>query len=461
MLAPMPSTPLTAAWTAACLALSAFAAASAAQSATEAPPGAPDFVLITIDTLRADHLGAYGYPRETSPNIDAFAAEALLFEHALAPMPMTLPSHVSLLTSSLPARHGVVSNFRVLEIPFVPGSETGLRSASQILAEAGYQTAAFTSASPLSRGTGIDAGFETFEAPAAAGTLGESLVRDAKETIDRALAWLETAERPFFLWVHLFDPHLPYAPPPPYDTKFQTDDALRERLATGGIPDALLPHVERYAAEATNRYDGEIAFVDAQLQRLFDALRARGSWDDGVIALTADHGEGLLEHGDPGHGSLWRGTVGVPLILRGPGGPRGQRSERLAALIDVLPTLATHTELPLGDRFDGVDLLSDGPQEVLLQEPVRSSAPRTRTWALQTPEWKLWVRPGAGEQLFQPAADPAERVETSERHPDVVERLRARLDRALEDARSRPGAVVREDIDPELRARLRELGYAE
>jgi len=432
--------------------------ASAASQTSGSP--LPDFVLITIDTLRADHLGSYGYPRDTSPNIDRFAKGAVLFEHTVAPMPMTLPSHVSLLTSSLPVRHGVMSNFRFLEIPFVPGEEDGIQSAAQTLANAGYTTAAFTSASPLSRGTGIDVGFETFEAPPPYGDQGESVRVDAAATIDRAIAWLQTAPKPFFLWVHVFDPHLPYQPPPPHDRRFQTDDALLERLRESGIPEVLL----RYAAQATNAYDGEIHFVDQQLGRLFEALRARGTWDKGVIALTADHGEGLLEHGDPGHQFLWRGTIGVPLILRWPAGPRGRRESQLASLIDVLPTLAANTELPLGDRFDGIDLLAPSaqtPREALVQEPVYSSAPRMRTWALITPEWKLWHRPGLRDELFRPAEDPAERDEKSAQHEAVVRQMRARVEELVEEASARPGARVQEQTDPALRARLRELGYAE
>jgi arylsulfatase A-like enzyme len=439
------------------LAISALGTSAASQTAGSPRP---DFVLITIDTLRADHLGSYGYPRDTSPNIDRFAEGAVLFEHTVAPMPMTLPSHVSLLTSSLPVRHGVMSNFRFLEIPFVPGEEDGIQSAAQTLANAGYTTAAFTSASPLSRGTGIDVGFETFEAPPPYGEQGESVRVNAEATINRAIAWLQTAPTPFFLWVHVFDPHLPYQPPPPHDRQFQTDDALLERLRESGIPEVLL----RYAAQATNAYDGEIHFVDQQLGRLFDALRARGTWEEGVIALTADHGEGLLEHGDPGHQFLWRGTIGVPLILRWPAGPRGLRENQLASLIDVLPTLAANTALPLGDRFDGIDLLAPSahaPREALVQEPVYSSAPRMRTWALITPDWKLWHRPGLRDELFQPGEDPAEREEKSAQHEAVVRQMRLRVEALVEEASARPGARVQEQTDPALRARLRELGYAE
>jgi arylsulfatase A-like enzyme len=429
-------------------------------TSTQVAAAPPDFVLITVDTLRADHLGAYGYERETSPNIDAFARESLLFEHAVAPMPMTLPSHVSLLTSSLPARDGVLSNFRYLQIPFVPGDGEGLRSAAQLLADAGYATAAFTSASPLSHGTGIDAGFDVFEAPPPFDEAGESSRRDARASVERALRWLESAPSPFFLWVHVFDPHMPYEPPPPHDTAFDTDQALLARLEQRGVPQVL----RRYAARATNLYDGEIRFCDEQLGRLLDALRERPIWDEGAIVLTADHGEGLLDHGEAGHSRLWRNTIGVPLLMRWPAGPRGERSERIASLLDILPTLQAHTELPLGDasQFDGTDLLSnDAPGEALSQEAVHSAAPNLRTYALRTPRWKLWHRPDARDQLYRADRDPGERSELGAKHPQVVEDLRARIEALLQQARARPGAVVSDEIDPKLRERLRQLGYAE
>jgi len=426
---------------------------------------APDFVLITIDTLRSDHLGSYGYPRDTSPNIDAFAAESLLFENAIAPMPMTLPSHVTLLTSSLPARHGVLSNFRYLKIPFVPSEQQqapdeppGLRSVAQLLAAEGYVTAAITSASPLSSGTGIDAGFEHFDAPPPFGPDGESVRRTAGETIDRALDWLESAPRPFFLWLHLFDPHLAYEPPPPHDTAFETDDALLALLAARGIPDVL----RRYAASAINRYDGEIRYTDEQLGRLLETLRGREVWDSGVIALAADHGEGLLEHGDAGHELLWRASLGVPLLLRWPEGPRGERSARLGSLLDVLPTLAAHTALPLDAAgFDGTDLLADAPAEAFAQQAINSAVPHQRSYVLQTSEWKLWHRPGVAPRLYEVGRDPREMEDVSAAHPDVVERMLSRVNAILEDARSRPGAIVSDDIDPDLRERLRQLGYAD
>jgi len=442
------------------LRLSFLAALLAASAAAATAP--PSFVLITIDTLRADHLGCYGYARATSPALDAFARDALLFENAYAPMPTTLPSHVSLLTSSLPARHGVLSNFRYLHIPFVPEEAGGLRSVAQTLAEAGYATAAFTSASPLSRGTGIDAGFADFDAPPPFDAEGESVRRIAGETIDRALGWLaarDGAAPPFFLWVHVFDPHYPYEAPAPWGTAFSTDEALVAELAARGIPDVLHRHV----AGIANAYDGEIRYTDEQVGRLLDALRERGLYERAVIAIAGDHGEGLMSHGEPGHELLWRGTVRVPLVLRFPGGPRGVRSREVASLVDVLPTLRAHTALPLTDAsFDGEDLLAE-PRErgALSQEPVREGAPRQRTYALSDERYRYWLPSEGPPRLFDLANDPAELRDVAGEQPEVAARMRARIEAMLEEARSRPGATVTNDIDPELRERLKQLGYAE
>jgi arylsulfatase len=150
--------------------------------------------------------------------------------------------------------------------------------------------------------------------------------------------------------------------------------------------------------------------------------------------------------------------------MRWPAGPRGERSERIASLLDILPTLQAHTELPLGDasQFDGTDLLSnDAPGEALSQEAVHSAAPNLRTYALRTPRWKLWHRPDARDQLYRADRDPGERSELGAKHPQVVEDLRARIEALLQQARARPGAVVSDEIDPKLRERLRQLGYAE
>ena len=178
----------------------------------------PNIILVSIDTLRADHLGCYGYFRETSPNIDAFAAEAVLFERAYSAMATTLPSHLTMLIGMHPIEHGVVANIDDGGVAFTSGP--GLRSVAEVARDNGYATAGFVSATPLKRISGIHVGFETFDEP-------QGATRDAKTVTDAALSWLgQHYDEPFFLFVHYYDPHVPYAPPSPYREMFQTDNEL-------------------------------------------------------------------------------------------------------------------------------------------------------------------------------------------------------------------------------------------
>ncbi|HJS75544.1 MAG TPA: sulfatase-like hydrolase/transferase, partial [Vicinamibacteria bacterium] len=175
----------------------------------------PNLVIVSIDTLRADRLGLYGYFRETTPFLDSLAKESLVFERCLAPMAVTFPSHLSLFTGAYPEETGAFANARVGGLAFVPTAR--LRSLAQVLREGGYRTAAFVGATPLKRHTGIDAGFEHFDEPAA----GQ---RRAGATNKRVLSWLAARDDgPFFLWVHYFDPHKPYDAPEPFRSKFEED----------------------------------------------------------------------------------------------------------------------------------------------------------------------------------------------------------------------------------------------
>jgi arylsulfatase A-like enzyme len=416
----------------------------------------PHFVLVTLDTLRADHLQSYGYFRQTSPHFDRFADEGLLFQRAFAPIATTLPSHVSLLTGTHPLRHGVVSN----RVHFEPPAAPAPRSAAQMLREAGYQTAAFTSAAPLAPGSGIESGFERFQGPPPR----EVLVRRgllgarAEQTVEAALRWLAEvdATRPLFLWVHLFDPHGPYDPPPPFDTAFAVQPELLRFLRVRGLGGAPLAR----AAALSNRYDGEILYADGELGRLFEGLRAAGVYPRAVVVVAGDHGEGILQHGLLEHGQLWNEQLAVPLALRWPGGPRG-RSTALASLIDVLPTLAAHTRLPLdASQFDGVDLLAGSRDALLSQRPLRRGAPE-RELALRRGRWKYW-REGAGPaRLYDLADDPHELRDLRDAHPELSRSLEAELGRRVAAERSRPGLVTREPGDAALDEQLRALGYVE
>ncbi|HEX4822815.1 MAG TPA: sulfatase-like hydrolase/transferase [Candidatus Polarisedimenticolaceae bacterium] len=281
----------------------------------KAPAGKPNLVLVTLDTTRADHLGCYGDARAATPNIDRIAAEGALFEQAIAVAPLTLPSHASLMTGLYPPRHGVRDNadFRL------PDRETTL--AEQLHGQ-GYKTAASVGTYILSSVSGLGKGFDSYDQPKLRPRIagGESSVlyepiveRPAAEVVNDALASIERMkDGPFFLWIHLYDPHEPYTPPPPF----------RERFASAP-------------------YDGEIASADAELGRVFEMLRSGGLMDRTIIAITADHGESLGEHGEDTHGLfVYDSTLHVPLILRAAGRIKaGTRYPGLVSGVDLTPTL--------------------------------------------------------------------------------------------------------------------------
>lgn len=434
---------------------------------SEPPPAAPpapaaaegpSLVLVTIDTLRADHLPGYGYFRATSPNLDALAAEGMLFERVVAPMATTLPSHTSLLTSTYPVRHGVLSNFRFFRRAAMTTSE--IRGAAQMLAERGYRTAGFTSSSPLGAESGISTGFETFEGPPpwADGTGRTDVV--AERTVDRALAWLAAARHPFFLWVHLFDPHHPYSPPAPYDGSYAASEKLGAWLDERQVP-------AEFRAEATtavNLYDGEIQYADAQLGRLLAGLKRGGLYEESIVVFAADHGEGLYQHGVLEHGVIWDEQLRVPLVLRFPRGelPPGaaRRSDALASLIDVLPTLAANSGLPLDTaQFDGIDLIGSRRDDVLAQREIREGRWAAENYALVERDWKYTYFADAQDMLFELGPDPHETRNVAGLHPDVAKRMKAELLRQVADFKQRSPLPVTGEVPEEIRRRLEALGY--
>ena len=316
-------------------AILALAAAAALAAGCRRPPAAPAFpgapiVLISIDTLRSDHLPAYGYRGVATPALDALRRDALLFERAYCHYPMTLPSHVSLLTGELPPINGVRDNSG---FPFDSARHSYL---PRLLGRAGYDTGAVVSASVLAAGTGLAAGFDSYDdrMPAAANP-AEEAKRPGVESVRAALGWVRTraAGRPFFLFLHLYEPHAPYQPPEPFASRYRSSP-----------------------------YDGEIAAADAALGELFGELRRLGIYDRAVVVLLSDHGEGLGEHGEQQHGMfLYRTTLQVPLLLKLPGSRLGGGSvEAPVQLIDVVPTLARLAGVPVPAGLTGRSLLGLG-----------------------------------------------------------------------------------------------------
>jgi arylsulfatase A-like enzyme len=304
------------------------------------PRGAsgPSILLVTVDTLRADRLGCYGHAAARTPHMDSLAREGALFVDATTPCPITLPAHATLLTGLLPPRHGLRVNSAPEPLP--PRAGRPFVTAAEIFGDAGFSTAAFVSATPVARRTGLHAGFEVYDGPER-NEEGSLLLteRDARATVDRAIGFLRARpkNKPFFLWVHLFDPHHPYAPP-------------EGRGASTDSPEA---------------YDDEIAWADVHLGRLLAELRSEGTLDRTVVAATSDHGEGLGEHGETTHGFfLYRSTLRVPLLVRYPPAVKaGTRVEGPVTLADVLPTVLSLAgrELPRGNApLDGAPRLGNG-----------------------------------------------------------------------------------------------------
>jgi arylsulfatase A-like enzyme len=386
-------------------------------------------LLVTLDTTRADALGAYGRTPSVTPNLDQLAQDAMLFERAFSVAPLTLPAHASMLTGLTPLRHGVRDNGLVA----LPSSAVTL---AEVLHGAGLETAAFLGAAVLERGFGLEQGFETY-APPARRFYGEAepgyAERPAGEVVARALEWLagRDEERPFFLWTHLWDAHAPYEPPPGLLTR------------AGG-----------------DAYLGEVAACDLALGRLLTALEERGLDDSTLVVVVGDHGEAFGEHGEVSHGPyVWDSTLRVPLLIRRPGGAGGgERVSELASVVDVLPTVLAALDVEGADDLDGIDLLSDAREEErgLYFESYYGHFNfgwhPLAGWRSDEGKWIHGAR-----DLFFAADDGDEERDLASASPELVARHAAALDELAGQPRLAPDA---EGIDPELKRALAGLGYA-
>ena len=438
-------------------------------AACGAPPRSklPNLLVVTLDTTRADHVGAWGYFRDTTPVLDALARDSIVFEAAIAPMATTLPSHVSLFTATAPGEHGVLANQTQGGQRFV--AAPGLRPIAAIAAERGYDTAAFVSAAPLKRESGIEAGFATFDEPADPN-------RPSAETVGAAIDWLARARVPFLLWVHLYDAHWPYHVPRSHAGRYRTDADLEREIALRRIPaHALrpLPGVVDDARETFNAYDAALRYQDEQLGRLLEALRDAGRWDDTAILVIGDHGEGLCQHGEAGHGSTWVEQLHVPLLMRVPGEPPRRVAGQISVM-DALPTFlalvrAPELRFPPGQP-SGRDALAPGaaPRPILSQDTGRERAGPHRV-ALTAGRWKYFRIEDDGsvrDALYDLASDPYELTDVADHHADRVAALR-RLAEAQLAAESARGEALRSGLppetrplDPEIAKQLEALGYA-
>lgn len=440
----------------------------------KAPPGSMNLLLITLDTTRADHLGCYGYLRDTSPAIDALARESIFFERCLVPIAQTLPSHTSILTGLYPNEHGILANFAKAEQQFLPSEN--VISIAQVFSRNGYHTAGFVSATPVKRSSGLAVGFESWSENS-----GRS-DRPAEETIGDALDWLQKRDdRPFLMWIHLFDPHEPYEPKPPYDKMFEADDdAFLAYLADHHFPDVYYclhkdkkeeKRTPMKSSESVNAYDAEIRYMDDQLKVLFDKFQEPALRDHTVIVLVGDHGESLGQHNAPFHSRIWIEQLRVPLMIRVPGQAPRRVSQTISA-VDIMPTVLGLTDkLPRGEfllQATGTDALAAGfqPGPVLSQLP-RESRPdgsaKDNGYTITTDDWKYMVDQKGNHALYDLKKDPLELHNVLEDHAEVAGALRAHLSAILERQKEkaqyfRPRV---KDMSKSRKSDLEALGYVE
>lgn len=394
----------------------------------------PSVLLVTVDTMRADRIGAYGCRRVETPAMDGLAAEGVLFSRVYSAVPLTLPSHTTIMTGLYPPGHGVRNNGNYR----LPDEVVTL---AEVLRDAGYTTAAFVGAFVLDSQFSLDQGFDYYHdsflnIDAASGSFRYA-ERSAEEVSRLAIEWLDKASAPFFLWVHYFDPHQPYSMPPPFDERYRSDPYL-----------------------------GEIAFVDRCLGNLLGALKEKEGRGNALVVLTSDHGESLGEHGEESHGVfLYQAPMRVPLIMSMERLlPQGSRVESEVSLADIFPTVIDILGLPLPGNVQGRSLLplmrgGMGGERPLYMESMlpRENFGWSEVKGLVSGRYKYVRVPQA--ELYDLASDSAESMNIAARDTALAARLDSLLSvLEVEYAAAAPQGTFQE-MDERTRENLESLGY--
>jgi arylsulfatase A-like enzyme len=466
-----------------------------------------NLLLIVLDTLRAEHLGVYGYPKPTSPFLDGFSEKAYVFERAVSASSWTLPSHATLFTGLFPRSHGahsVEADEPGIDARYIPRTQTNLKTRplaseavtlAELAREHGLETGAIcANVAFLYDIFGLDQGFETYVdelgnrrdwipvGTRLAGELGlrrswpyrravqrnHQNDRFADEVTRLALEWIDDRrDRPFFLFLNYFDPHAPYWPPGRYARRF----------SYAGPPlvsdeDAVLSGERELSPDDRNRmveaYDAEIRFLDDQLGVLFRSLEAWGLLDRTLVVITGDHGESFGEHFDLGHGNnVYETEVRIPLIMRYPGQQAGRRVNRIVHLVDIFPTLleALGIEPPPGQQGDGLLSGRRTHPAVAFVKPHLSWIdlhPRFAQShvAVYRDPWKLVLHSDGTEELYDIRQDRDEQSDLAAERPDLVSELRREL-QVFEDAVQPRFASQATELDDETLLRLKALGYVQ
>ena len=402
------------------------------------PRGRPavNVLLITIDTLRADHVGAYGFKGAKTPTIDALARNALLFERAYSQVPLTLASHTSLLTGTYPFANGV-QDFTGQPL------KAEIRTVAQVLKGSGYDTAAVVSSYVLDRSWGLDKGFDLYYDVFKGGSFVENdpglVERKAGASVDEALRWLRHPRtKPFFLWLHLYDPHSGYEPPEPFRTQF-----------------------------AQSLYDGEIAYSDSQLGRVVSYLQQQDLYDRTLVILTSDHGESLGEHGEKEHGFfVYQSTLRVPLIIKLPasGRVRSRRVSTPVPIMAIAPTILAILDLrdPIRKQFETGSLLDDKssaePREVYSESFYSFSSfgwSPLRTIISEAYQYIEAPKP----ELYDLRSDPQEITNLVAEQPAVASVLHEDLEKRVRLYAPPESPTGASQLNTETVEKLRSLGY--
>jgi arylsulfatase A-like enzyme/Flp pilus assembly protein TadD len=412
-------------------------ALNAAQAAAQTPEkSAPNVVLITIDTLRADHLGCYGYKQIKTPNIDALAADGARFTRAFSPVPVTLPSHTAMLTGTYPMLSGMHDFSGNKLSPQQPTLAT-------VLKQSGYVTGAVVASAVLDSKFGLNQGFDFYYDHFDFSRLEEAnldeMERPGNVVADQTLDWLgKNSQTKFFLWMHLYDPHYPYKPPEPYSREY-----------------------------STHPYDGEIAFADEQVGRLLHFLKDKGVYQNTVIVLSGDHGESLGEHGEKTHGFfIYNATMHVPLIIHLPGKSVAQAVDDPVSLVDLMPTVLAALGAEIPSQVQGRNLLptlrgdKSGRDRTVYGETF---LPRIHfNWSeLRGAEnVKYHFIDAPRPELYDLAKDPGELRNLFADKKAVADEMRAQLTSLIRDNSAGKEMAEKTGLDPALMERLKALGYA-
>lgn len=405
------------------------------QSNTVSRDPKANVLFLTMDTTRADHIGAYGYKQIETPNLDALARDGVRFSQAISSIPLTLPAHSSLMTGTTPLHHKVRDNGGF----FLGIEQTTL---AEMLTPAGMKTAAVVGAFVLNHHWGLDQGFQTYDDefgpsdPRAAADLHEQ--RDGAEVAEHGIRWIHAHhDEHFFLWLHFYDPHYPYDPKGEFAARYP------------GRP-----------------YDGEIAYTDSLIGRVVDDLKAQGLYDRTLIVVAGDHGEGLGQHGEPDHGIyLYDSTLHVPLIVRAPASAYRRVVDAMVRDIDVAPTILDYLGIAAPASMMGRSLLplmagTDVKEERLAYSEsfyVRYHYGWKEPVSLRTGRYKLIDLPQP--ELYDLRNDPGETRNMQDVQPEVLAEMKGELARMRREGGADAAVPTPQTLDPQTAARLQSLGY--